>query len=266
MPGTGRGRPPESLGGTPCRQPDHRDMRGPVRRGRGGQGQVVVHFVDGTREVIDIGFGANELEHVSTAMEEIIRQAQSDREDAFESLSSSTTDPICTGWRPRSWVRTMLGTWLRKPLWLPGGICRRCARRTASNSGRVESSSTGPANALRSRARRATVQPTTGQGEFGTIHSMAPEEAFDNAETCENPDGVTTVGTPSGATYRISFPEGWYTNVPRELVHERRKRPAVRLHAVRLRADVGPDLHRSQSLCGHGPRVDPTRDRQVSRR
>ncbi len=41
---------------------------------------------------------------------------------------------------------------------------------------------------------------------------MAPDEAFANTQTCANPDGITTVGEPSGLSYTFSFPADWYAN------------------------------------------------------
>ena len=61
-----------------------------------------------------------------------------------------------------------------------------------------------------------SAEPTTGDGEFGPIHSMAPDDAFANPQTCENPDAITTVGEPSGLSYTVSFPEDWHTNVASE--------------------------------------------------
>lgn len=55
-------------------------------------------------------------------------------------------------------------------------------------------------------------EPTTGDGEFGPIHSMAPEEAFQNAQTCETQGVITTVGETTDIGWTISFPEGWFTN------------------------------------------------------
>lgn len=55
-------------------------------------------------------------------------------------------------------------------------------------------------------------EPTTSDGEFGPIHSMSPEEAFENGQSCESPAAMTTTGEPTQIGYTISFPEGWYTN------------------------------------------------------
>jgi hypothetical protein len=57
----------------------------------------------------------------------------------------------------------------------------------------------------------ATTEATTGQGEFGPIHSMAPEEAFANAQTCEVTDAIVNAEV-TDLTWAISFPEGWFTN------------------------------------------------------
>ncbi len=56
-----------------------------------------------------------------------------------------------------------------------------------------------------------SAQPTIGEGEFGPIHSMAPDDAFANGQTCEVTDAIVNA-EPSDLTWRISFPEGWRTN------------------------------------------------------
>ncbi len=53
--------------------------------------------------------------------------------------------------------------------------------------------------------------PTIADGEFGPIHSMAPDDAFANAQTCEVTDAISNA-EPTNLTWRISFPEGWFTN------------------------------------------------------
>ena len=40
---------------------------------------------------------------------------------------------------------------------------------------------------------------------------MAPEDAFAHVQTCENVDGMTTVGEPTDVEYTISFPLNWHT-------------------------------------------------------
>ena len=57
-----------------------------------------------------------------------------------------------------------------------------------------------------------TLEPAPTDGEFGPIHSMAPDEAFENGESCEISGVVTTVGTEADLGWTISFPEGWHTN------------------------------------------------------
>lgn len=52
---------------------------------------------------------------------------------------------------------------------------------------------------------------TTGTGEFGPIHSMAPTDAFPNGQTCEVVDAIVNAEA-TNLTWRISFPEGWSTN------------------------------------------------------
>jgi hypothetical protein len=41
---------------------------------------------------------------------------------------------------------------------------------------------------------------------------MPPESAFENGESCQVTNVVTTVNTESDIGWTISFPEGWYTN------------------------------------------------------
>lgn len=57
----------------------------------------------------------------------------------------------------------------------------------------------------------ASAEATTGDGEFGPIHSMSPEEAFANAQTCDSGPLISNA-EPTDLSYRISFPEGWSTN------------------------------------------------------
>jgi len=63
----------------------------------------------------------------------------------------------------------------------------------------------------------ATVEPTTGEGEFGPIHSMDPETAFENGQSCEVANAITTVDTDTDIGWTMSFPEGWYTNDTTEM-------------------------------------------------
>ena len=56
-----------------------------------------------------------------------------------------------------------------------------------------------------------SAEPTVGEGEFGPIHSVAPDDAFANAQTCEVTDAIVNA-EPTDLTWRISFPEGWSTN------------------------------------------------------
>jgi hypothetical protein len=83
---------------------------------------------------------------------------------------------------------------------------------SASASVVATPSPTPAASASEEATPSVTVPPTTGDGEFGPIHSMDPEDAFVNAQTCENPDAITTVGEPSGLSYTVSFPADWHTN------------------------------------------------------
>jgi hypothetical protein len=55
----------------------------------------------------------------------------------------------------------------------------------------------------------ATVEPTP--GEFGPIHSMAPDDAFANAQTCEVTDAIVNA-EPTELSWSVSFPEEWSTN------------------------------------------------------
>jgi hypothetical protein len=57
-----------------------------------------------------------------------------------------------------------------------------------------------------------TAEPTAGAGEFGPIHSMAPDDAFDNPQSCEVANAIDTVGDETGISYSLAFPEGWFTN------------------------------------------------------
>jgi hypothetical protein len=57
----------------------------------------------------------------------------------------------------------------------------------------------------------AAAEPTIGEGQFGPIHSMAPDDAFADAQTCEVTEAIVNA-EPTDLTWEISFPEGWYTN------------------------------------------------------
>ena len=56
-----------------------------------------------------------------------------------------------------------------------------------------------------------SAEPTIGEGAFGPIHSMAPDEAFDNGQTCEVTNAIVNA-EPTDLTWRIFFPAGWSTN------------------------------------------------------
>lgn len=77
-------------------------------------------------------------------------------------------------------------------------------------------SATASAEPTASASAEATASPsaeaTTGAGEFGPIHFMAPEEAFANGQACESTGVITTVGGQTDISYRISFPDDWHTN------------------------------------------------------
>lgn len=59
-------------------------------------------------------------------------------------------------------------------------------------------------------SEKAAPSPT--DGEFGPILSMDPEEAFENGESCQVTNVITTVDTETDIGWRISFPAGWHTN------------------------------------------------------
>jgi hypothetical protein len=67
------------------------------------------------------------------------------------------------------------------------------------------------AEATPSRSVEPGTETSPGQGEFGPIHSMAPEEAFENGQTCEVTNAIVNA-EPTALTWRIGFPEGWSTN------------------------------------------------------
>jgi len=87
---------------------------------------------------------------------------------------------------------------------------------TPSPSASSAATPSASASAEPSASELATPFPSpgasTGDGEFGPIHSMAPEDAFANGEGCQVTNVITTVNTESGFGWTISFPEGWYTN------------------------------------------------------
>lgn len=86
---------------------------------------------------------------------------------------------------------------------------------TPSASASAEPSASASAQASESASAEASApasaEATSEEGAFGPIHSMTPDEAFDNAQTCENPGAISN-GEPTDVTYRISFPDGWFTN------------------------------------------------------
>ena len=57
-----------------------------------------------------------------------------------------------------------------------------------------------------------SAEPTVGGGEFGPVFAMDPEEAFENGESCQVTNVITTVDTETDIGWTISFPEGWHTN------------------------------------------------------
>ena len=84
---------------------------------------------------------------------------------------------------------------------------------SASASPEATQSPTPEASATKEATPSATAEPTSGDGEFGPIHSMSPADAFANGQTCE----VTTAIVNAEVTdfnWAISFPEGWFTNEP----------------------------------------------------
>lgn len=83
---------------------------------------------------------------------------------------------------------------------------------TASAEPSVSASAEASVSASAEVTPSARAEASADEGAFGPTHSMAPEDAFDNAQTCENPGGITTVGEQTDIRYRISFPGGWFTN------------------------------------------------------
>jgi len=82
---------------------------------------------------------------------------------------------------------------------------------TASASPEATPSATPDPSPSEPATPSPSAEPTVGQGEFGPIHSMAPDDAFANAQTCEVTDAIVNA-EPTDLSWRISFPEGWYTN------------------------------------------------------
>ena len=52
---------------------------------------------------------------------------------------------------------------------------------------------------------------TAGVGGFGPIHSMAPEDAFANGQSCAVRDAIVN-SEPTDLDWAVAFPEGWFTN------------------------------------------------------
>ena len=82
---------------------------------------------------------------------------------------------------------------------------------SATSSPSMSPRSTPEASVTDEPTPSPTVSPTTGEGAFGPIHSMDPEEAFPNGQTCEVTDAIVN-GEPTELAWTISFPEGWFTN------------------------------------------------------
>ena len=86
---------------------------------------------------------------------------------------------------------------------------------TPAPTASAASTPSGTPEASASASEEPTPSPsaeaTTGEGEFGPIHSMAPEDAFANAQTCEVSDAIVNA-EPTTLSWQISFPEGWSTN------------------------------------------------------
>jgi hypothetical protein len=86
---------------------------------------------------------------------------------------------------------------------------------TPSASASAEPSASASAQASESASAAASASAsaaaTSEEGAFGPIHSMTPDEAFDNAQTCENPGAISNA-EQTDITYNISFPDGWFTN------------------------------------------------------
>jgi hypothetical protein len=84
---------------------------------------------------------------------------------------------------------------------------------TPSSSASVATtpSPTAEASTSEEASPSATVEPTPGEGGFGPIHSMAPDDAFANAQTCEV-SGAIVNAVPTDLSWSVSFPEEWSTN------------------------------------------------------
>ena len=108
----------------------------------------------------------------------------------------------------------------------------------------------------------ATVEATPGEGEFGPIHSMAPEEAFANAQTCQVTDAIVNA-EPTDLSWAISFPEGWFTNEERTELRTActlfGRSPSRRLRSGH--PGLGRDHHRDRA----GRRLHTGRSRSTQR-
>jgi hypothetical protein len=84
---------------------------------------------------------------------------------------------------------------------------------TPSASASPAATPSGPPQAFPSMsgAPSPSLEPTVADGEFGPIHSMAPDAAFRSPQTCEVTAAISNA-EPTSLSWRISFPEGWYTN------------------------------------------------------
>lgn len=93
-----------------------------------------------------------------------------------------------------------------------GGVGAEATPTPSSTTASAEPSVSASAEASAEVTPSASAEASADEGAFGPTHSMAPEDAFDNAQTCENSGGITTVGEQTDIRYRISFPGGWFTS------------------------------------------------------
>lgn len=82
---------------------------------------------------------------------------------------------------------------------------------TGSSAEPSASASAEPSESASAEASASASAAASEEGAFGPTHSMSPDEAFGNAQTCENPGAISN-GEPSTVSYSISFPDGWFTN------------------------------------------------------
>jgi negative regulator of sigma E activity len=76
---------------------------------------------------------------------------------------------------------------------------------SASASPEATQSATPETSASEVASPSPSADPTAGEGEFGPIHSMAPDDAFASAQTCEVTAAIVNA-EPTDLTWQISFP------------------------------------------------------------